>query len=94
MSGLTSTDAMSGRAVRERESPREHGDQRVAVDRGLAAERAEQRLQPEVVEHRVGVDIGDGHDAERDVAERLGQRRHRSRASRTDRTADRARGRR
>ena len=68
--------------------------QRGAVDRGLAAELAEQLLGGEIVDQLVGVELGEGDDAERDVAEALRRARRRRRASRTGRTADRARGRR
>ncbi len=51
----------------------EGGAERGAVDRGLAPERAEQLLRREVVDELFGVRIGERDDAERDVAERLGE---------------------
>ena len=73
MSGLRSTAATSGRSAARRDRPRSVGAQRGAVDRGLAAERAEQLLGREVVEQLVGVELGERDEPERDVAERLGE---------------------
>ena len=56
ISGLTSTDTMSGSRVRERAEPEQGGREHVAIDRGLAPEGTEQRLGLELVDHLVGVD--------------------------------------
>ena len=92
ISGLRSTAATSGRSSGEAREPDERRRDRGAVDGRFAPERSEQLLGREIVEQVVGVELG--------RAARAGTRRRRSprralprrRTSRTDRTADRARG--
>ena len=75
ISGLTSTLATSGRARRPAApSPTSDGGQRVPVDGGLAAERAEQRAasrSSSIIS--CGVDGVDRRRAEHDVGDRLGE---------------------
>ena len=73
MSGLTSTAATPCSVSARRESASSTLAHRGAVDGGLAAYGAEQRLAPQLVEHVVGVVGGDRHEAERDVGQRLGE---------------------
>ena len=74
ISGLRSADAMSSRSVAAAsDRPEQHVDDRRPVDRRLAAERPEQRLERQVVDHLLGVDPVDRHQPEAHVGHRLGQ---------------------
>ena len=62
-----------GLGVGERAQAEDRRDERVAVDRGLAAERPEQRLGLQLVDHLVRVDPFERHEPEAHVRDRLGQ---------------------
>ena len=72
----------------------QHARERLAVDRGLAAERTEQRARGEPIGQRARRGLVERRRREHDVARAPRRARRRRRASRTARTADRARGRR
>ena len=71
--GFRSTEHRPGIALGGVRQRQQHGGQRVAVDRRLAAERPEQGLGGEVVDHLVGVDLADRHQAHDDVGHGLGE---------------------
>ena len=73
ISGLRSTDC--DRRVRDRGfgEPEQHVGEALAVDRRLAAERAEQRLTAEVVDHLAASTLSIGTTPERHVRDGLGE---------------------
>ena len=77
ISGLTSTATTSGSASASRLRPSRIVDERVAIDGRLAAERSEQRLGAQVVDHLLGVDAVERHEPEaaRRRSPRRGSRR-------------------
>ncbi len=60
-------------SARRRGQSDQHVDESLAIDRGFASERSEQRLTPKVVDHLVRVDPLDRHDAKRHVGDGLGE---------------------
>ena len=90
ISGLTSTLSTSGRSARPRPSADEDRRQRVAIDRRLAAERSEQPLGRQLVDHLVGRDVVERRRAEHDVGDGLGEDAAESEHHGRRRTADRA----